>query len=49
MTERHVIVIELAGLLIAVGALVYALGVVTAAVFFVGVSLVVTAQIVRTR
>jgi hypothetical protein len=49
MKERYVIGIELLGVLTVGGALIYSLGLISAAAVVVGVSLVVTAQIVRTR
>ena len=49
MIERYVIAIETCGLALATGALVAGLGLLTAALLLGGVSLVVTAQIVKTR
>jgi hypothetical protein len=49
MRERYVIAIESSGLALAAGTLIYALGFVSAALLFCGVSLVLTAQIVKMR
>jgi hypothetical protein len=49
MKERHVIAIEASGLALAVGILIYALGFLSAMLLLLGMGLVVTAQIVRTR
>jgi hypothetical protein len=49
MRERYVIVIEAVGLALFAGTLVYTLGLLSTALMLCGVSLVVTAQIVKTR
>ena len=49
MKERYVIAIEASGLALAVGTLIYALGFLSAMLLLLGMGLVVTAQIVRTR
>jgi hypothetical protein len=49
MRERYVIAIETVGLALFAGTLVYALGILSAALLVCGVSLVVTAQIVKMR
>jgi len=49
MRERYVIAIEAMGLALFAGTLVYALGILSAGLLVFGVSLVVTAQIVKTR
>jgi hypothetical protein len=49
MRERYVIAIETVGLAGIAGTLVYAIGMVSAGLLVIAVSLVVTAQILRTR
>jgi len=49
MRERYVIVIETLGLIVLVSTLVYAIGVLSAGLLFLAVSLLVMAQVVKIR